>query len=195
MGDSKGKFQLCRFGNSFYHGRFANAISIKLLFNAGSAILPTINGVEDDSFLSHPQTVRTLENFRYANPYLIDSFFSELRKSIRALGVSILAVTLIIFFLSPRLLQAGPGTFERKAVFFFDSGTVPCSCEAGPLRCPVRHDAMDYDGPVAGHGETFRCERRATCLFYCFYMSAFLRGDIFLLFTYSADGDRISSRV
>jgi sec-independent protein translocase protein TatC len=45
-------------------------------------------------------------------------FFNELRKSIRALVLSILAVTLIIFFLSPRLLQAVQGHLSGKLYFF-----------------------------------------------------------------------------
>jgi sec-independent protein translocase protein TatC len=45
-------------------------------------------------------------------------FFNELRKSIRALGVGILAITLFIFFLSPRLLQMVQGHLSGKLYFF-----------------------------------------------------------------------------
>jgi sec-independent protein translocase protein TatC len=45
-------------------------------------------------------------------------FFNELRKSIRALVAGIMAVTLIIFFLSPRLLQAVQGHLGGKLYFF-----------------------------------------------------------------------------
>ena len=49
-------------------------------------------------------------------------FINELRKSIRALGVGVLAVTLIIFVLSPRLLEVVQGHLAHKLYFFSIAG-------------------------------------------------------------------------
>ena len=49
-------------------------------------------------------------------------FFNELRKSIRALGVAILAVTLIIFVLSSQLLDIVQGHLAHKLYFFSIAG-------------------------------------------------------------------------
>lgn len=49
-------------------------------------------------------------------------FFDELRKSIRALGVGLIAVTLVIFILSPHLLQIVQGHLAHKLYFFTIAG-------------------------------------------------------------------------
>jgi sec-independent protein translocase protein TatC len=49
-------------------------------------------------------------------------FFIELRKSIRALGLGVMAVTLIVFFLSPHLLQIVQGHLADKLYFFSIAG-------------------------------------------------------------------------
>jgi sec-independent protein translocase protein TatC len=49
-------------------------------------------------------------------------FFNELRKSIRALGASVLVMTMVIFFLSPRLLQMVQNHLADKLYFFSIAG-------------------------------------------------------------------------
>jgi sec-independent protein translocase protein TatC len=49
-------------------------------------------------------------------------FFNELRKSIRALGVSVVVLTVVIFFLSPELLQMVQNHLAHKLYFFSISG-------------------------------------------------------------------------
>ncbi len=45
-------------------------------------------------------------------------FLKELRKSVRALGISVIAATLVVFFLAPGLLQMVQGHLGEKLYFF-----------------------------------------------------------------------------
>jgi sec-independent protein translocase protein TatC len=92
-----------------------------LLFSVGSAILPTIKDVEAVSVSTLYRWYTPKISAMQAHTSLI-VFFGELRKSIRALGVGVLAVTLIIFFLSPRLLDIVQGHLAHKLYFFSIAG-------------------------------------------------------------------------
>jgi sec-independent protein translocase protein TatC len=94
------------------------ASSIKLLFKKASAILAPIMNEE---FIYKPLAAdKPLEKFERHNALII--FITELRKTVRALGISLLLVTVGIFFLSPELLKIVQKHLADQLYFFSVAG-------------------------------------------------------------------------
>lgn len=84
--------------------------------------MPTIKRVEAGSFGSEFMSQAHYKYLAMQTHTSLIVFFNELRKSIRALGIGVLGLTVIIFFLSPRLLQLVQGHLAHKLYFFSIAG-------------------------------------------------------------------------
>jgi hypothetical protein len=96
-----------------------NATSIKLLFHPSSAILKAVSRAYGRSFSRYcvSQQISHLNNNMTAQTPLI-VVLSELRKTVRVLALSVCLATLVIFFLTPQLLQGVQSHLSDKIVFF-----------------------------------------------------------------------------
>lgn len=108
-------------------------------------------------------------------------FLSELRKSIRALGLSIMLSTVVIFFLSPEMLRLVQEHLADK-LYFFCSRPFPGSCQVGTFCCSLRAYALDHGRDLARHGKAFRSEGKPAFFFILFTCILFYAGTLFCYF-------------
>lgn len=108
-----------------YHLFLSNATSIKLQFTSASAILPALCCGCPPFFLFHCSpvglTALSCQTDMAAQSSLI-IFISELRKSIRSLGLSLFLATAAVFFLSPQMLRYIQEHLAEKLYFFSVAG-------------------------------------------------------------------------
>jgi len=116
------------------------------------------------------------------SPPALAVFLNELRKSIRALFITIIASTVLVFFLSPQLLQVVQGHLAEKLYFF---------SVAGPFLAHVKlalfgalYTLMPWIMAVflKAIGKPFQVTRMQLVLFTLFTCLLFYAGTLFCYF-------------
>lgn len=116
------------------------------------------------------------------SPPALAVFLNELRKSIRALFITIIASTVLVFFLSPQLLQVVQGHLAEKLYFF---------SVAGPFLAHVKlalfgalYALMPWVTAVflKAIGKPFKVTRMQLVLFTFFACLLFYAGTLFCYF-------------